>query len=122
MKKIKVSKCCKQPVIEANRIRGVNTFCSGANGCGEWCEVVEVEIPIQKKKIIIDIDGWVSLEDGEQEIGLGDLGVDVVIENRRDEHEERKLLEGFAHVLNCPICKKKATDRACDDTSKEIKQ
>lgn len=73
-----------------------------------------------KKKIIIDIDGWVSLEDGEQEIGLGDIGVDVIIEDRRDEHEQRKLLEGFAHVLNCPICKKKTADRACDETSKDM--
>jgi hypothetical protein len=42
------------------------------------------------KKIIIDVDGWCWLEEydseGElHEIGLGDIDVDVVIEDRRHE-------------------------------------
>ena len=39
-----------------------------------------------KNKIIIDIDGWVWVEDRDGDsYGLGDLGVDVVIDDRRED-------------------------------------
>lgn len=122
MSNIKLSVCCKQPVIETKRVTTgkISYFCSGVNGCGQWCDVTEEKII---KKITIDLDGWVSLDDGTSEIGLGDIDVDVVIEDRRETMMEHVWRTGHTHdTIEDHVQCKECAQRACDASSRDMEK
>jgi hypothetical protein len=70
--KTKVSKCCGQPVIETTRTDPTgdkyrDVFCSGVDGCGQWCTVVDpVQLPsreaVEKAVEQSIIDDHVTME------------------------------------------------------------